>query len=74
VGLGVPGVVIAAGLGAGHDLRHTCAAWLVQARAPLTEVRDVLGHSTVKMMERCARLAPENVRAALALLEGGESR
>ena len=57
-----------------HDLRHTCAAWLVQAGVPLTEVRDVLGHSTVKMTERYAHLAPENVRAALALLEGGESR
>jgi integrase len=57
-----------------HDLRHTCAAWLVQAGVPLTEVRDVLGHSTIKMTERYAHLAPENVRAALALLEGEESR
>jgi integrase len=57
-----------------HDLRHTCAAWLVQAGVPLTEVRDVLGHSTIKMTERYAHLAPENVRAALALLEGPESR
>jgi integrase len=57
-----------------HDLRHTCAAWLVQVGVPLTEVRDVLGHSTIKMTERYAHLAPENVRAALALLEGGESR
>lgn len=57
-----------------HDLRHTCAAWLVQAGVPLTEVRDVLGHSTVKMTERYAHLAPENTRAAVALLEGDESR
>ncbi|MBK1722798.1 tyrosine-type recombinase/integrase [Thiocystis violacea] len=57
-----------------HDLRHTCAAWLVQAGVPLTEVRDVLGHSTVKMTERYAHLAPENTRAALARLEGTESR
>jgi integrase len=57
-----------------HDLRHTCAAWLVQAGVPLTEVRDVLGHSTIKMTERYAHLAPENVRAALALVEGEESR
>jgi len=34
----------------------------------------VLGHSTIKMTERYAHLAPENVRAALALLEGPESR
>lgn len=57
-----------------HDLRHTCAAWLVQAGVPLTEVRDVLGHSTIKMTERYAHLAPENTRAALARLEAPESR
>jgi hypothetical protein len=68
-----------------HDLRHTCAAWLVSAGVPLTEVRDLLGHSTVRMTERYAHLAPENVRAAVARLEvqtegrappsgGGESR
>jgi integrase len=68
-----------------HDLRHTCAAWLVSAGVPLTEVRDLLGHSTIRMTERYAHLAPENVRAAVARLEekteeseppdgGGESR
>ncbi len=57
-----------------HDMRHTCAAWLVSAGVPLTEVRDLLGHSSVKMTERYAHLAPENVRAAVALLEGAESR
>jgi integrase len=57
-----------------HDLRHTCAAWLVSAGVPLPEVRDLLGHSTVRMTERYAHLAPENVRAAVALLEGVESR
>ncbi len=35
----------------------------------LTEVRDLLGHSTVQMTERYAHLAPENVRAAVARLE-----
>lgn len=53
-----------------HDLRHTCAAWLVSAGVPLTEVRDLLGHSSVKMTEKYAHLAPENVRAAVAVLEG----
>ena len=52
-----------------HDLRHTCAAWLVSVGVPLTEVRDLLGHSTIQMTERYAHLAPENVRAAVALLE-----
>lgn len=53
-----------------HDLRHTCAAWLIQAGASLAEVRDVLGHSTVRMTERYAHLAPENIRSALARLDG----
>ena len=57
-----------------HDLRHTCAAWLVQAGVSLAKVRDVLGHSTVMMTERYAHLAPENARSALAAIEGGESR
>ncbi len=29
-----------------HDLRHTCAAWLVQAGVPLLEVSKVLRHSS----------------------------
>ena len=57
-----------------HDLRHTCAAWLVSAGVALTEVRDLLGHTTVKMTERYAHLAPENVRAAVTLLENAESQ
>ncbi|MCF7985789.1 MAG: site-specific integrase [Thiohalocapsa sp.] len=56
-----------------HDLRHCCAAWLVQAGAPLAQVRDLLGHSTIKMTERYAHLAPENVRLAVGLLDA-ESR
>ncbi|MCC8991195.1 MAG: tyrosine-type recombinase/integrase [Streptococcus sp.] len=52
-----------------HDLRHTCAAWLVNAGIPLTEARDLLGHASVVMAERYAHLAPENVRAAVAVLE-----
>lgn len=57
-----------------HDLRHTCAAWLVTAGVPLAEVRDLLGHTTVKMTERYAHLAPENVRVAVSVLEDGLSR
>ena len=57
-----------------HDLRHTCAAWLVQLGVPLMDVRDVLGHSTVKMTERYAHLSPAQTRAAVSVLETGESR
>jgi len=57
-----------------HDLRHTCAAWLVQAGVQLPEIRDLLRHSTIKMTERYAHLAPHNVRAAVRVLDGEVSR
>lgn len=53
-----------------HDLRHTCAAWLVTAGIPLSEVRDLLGHSTIMMTERYAHLAPARVARAVAILDG----
>jgi integrase len=56
-----------------HDLRHTCAAWLMSAGVPLAEVKALLGHTTVKMTERYAHLAPENVRAAVAKLDGSHT-
>ena len=53
-----------------HDLRHTCAAWAVSSGVNLIEVRDLLGHSTIKMTERYAHLAPENARKVTTALEG----
>ncbi len=45
-----------------HDLRHTCASSLVAGwwgRVwQLTEVRDVLGHTSITVTERYAHLAP----------------
>ncbi|GAB2723092.1 tyrosine-type recombinase/integrase [Halomonas garicola] len=55
-----------------HDMRHTCAAWLVTSGVPLAEVRDLLGHSSITMTERYAHLAPENIRSAVARLDEKE--
>lgn len=52
-----------------HDLRHTCAARMVSAGIALAEVRDLLGHASITMTERYAHLAPENIRAAVAVLD-----
>lgn len=51
-----------------HDLRHTCASWLVMAGVSLFVVRDLLGHSSITVTERYAHLAPERIASALDLL------
>lgn len=52
-----------------HDLRHTCASWLVTAGQQMPAVRDLLGHSTIRMTEKYAHLSPDNVRAAVGVLD-----
>ena len=39
-----------------HDLRHTFASWWVQGGGGLMELRDVLGHSSLQMVQRYAHL------------------
>jgi integrase len=41
-----------------HTCRDTFASWLVQAGVPIYKVSNWLGHSTVKVTERYAHLAP----------------
>lgn len=56
-----------------HDLRHTFASWLVSAGVPLTEVRDLLGHASVRETERYAHLAPDRLNNAVAILDFQEA-
>ena len=56
-----------------HVLRHTCASWQVQAGVPLYSVQRWLGHSTIKMTERYAHLAPEHLQEGAAALAGPKS-
>lgn len=52
-----------------HDLRHTCASWLVQAGVPIYTVAQFLGHSSPAVTQRYAHLAPTHLKEAVLRLE-----
>ncbi|MDD2966651.1 MAG: site-specific integrase [Desulfovibrionaceae bacterium] len=53
-----------------HTLRHTFASWLVQRGVPLYTVGDLMGHSVLEMTKRYAKLAPDNRKNAVCMLDG----
>ena len=48
-----------------HNLRHTCASWMVQRGVSLPVVQAVLGHSDVKVTQKYAHLAPDVMKAGI---------
>lgn len=56
-----------------HDLRHSFASWTLQGGASLSEVGEVLGHSSIVTTQRYAHLAPTHADTVRAILEGAPS-
>jgi integrase len=52
-----------------HDMRHSFASYLAMAGVDLLRIRDLLGHSDVKMTLRYAHLSPSYVRDGIQRLE-----
>jgi integrase len=52
-----------------HDLRHTCASWLVMAGVELRKVRDILRHRDIRTTMRYAHLAPDHIKEAVKRLD-----
>lgn len=48
-----------------HDLRHTCASFLVKANVNLTVIRDILGHSSLSVTSRYSHLEVGQMAEAL---------
>ena len=52
-----------------HTLRHTCCTRLVQAGVSLPVVQNWMGHKNIETTMRYAHLAPNDLQAAVKLLE-----
>lgn len=48
-----------------HDLRHTCASWMIQKGASINEVAEVLRHKDIHTTMIYAHLSPEGARSAV---------
>jgi len=51
-----------------HTLRHTFASWLVDRGVSIYKVKELLGHRTLAMTERYAKVSEDALRQAIAIL------
>jgi integrase len=47
-----------------HTLRHTFCSWLAMQGVPLLTIGELVGHATLEMTHRYAKLSPDNKREA----------
>ena len=52
-----------------HDLRHTCASWLVMADVPMSKVAKILGHKELKTTQRYAHLTDASLAEAVERIQ-----
>lgn len=73
---GLQGAAKRAGVGhlRWHDLRHTCASWLIQNGVDVTIVQKLLGHSQISTTQRYIGLEVNDVRHALDKIFAAEIR
>lgn len=45
-----------------HDLRHTAASYLAMSGATLLEIKEILGHKTLQMVQRYAHLSDSHTK------------
>ena len=49
-----------------HDLRHSCASYLVMNGVQLRTVAEILGHKTFQMVMRYSHLSPDHLKEAIS--------
>jgi site-specific recombinase XerD len=57
-----------------HTLRHTFASWQVAGGTDLYTVKELLGHSSIKVTERYAHLRPSTLKTAVRIFDEPDSR
>jgi integrase len=53
-----------------HDLRHTFASHFMMRGGSLYDLKEILGHSDIKMTMRYAHLSPHHLHGSIAKVEG----
>ncbi|GFK95422.1 Tyrosine recombinase XerD [Fundidesulfovibrio magnetotacticus] len=52
-----------------HTLRHTFGSWAIQKGVPIERLAKLMGHSTLELTRRYAKLAPDQMRSSVQVIE-----